>query len=263
MQKIINHIILILCISLFSRAALASVVPLDMDMHKKLTDGITNRLNKSNSKTIEVSYQKQLSLNVADEAINRINFKPGRVSKIIGNVSGFTSILSDDGNNLFITPKEPNGSKIGFAVLLSSGDIIDMSLTVVKSKKPYLISLNFSNNQSESKQSEASLLIDAMRSSRIGKYYVQTARSNVTIPGNSKIKATSSDLYKFGALHGTTLTLQNKTKRTRKSKSDSSIEITENDLIKAFKGVVGVHIENTTLGRGETTKAYIVFKEAV
>ena len=105
MQKIINHIILILCISLFSRAALASVVPLDMDMHKKLTDGITNRLNKSNSKTIEVSYQKQLSLNVADEAINRINFKPGRVSKIIGNVSGFTSILSDDGNNLFITPK--------------------------------------------------------------------------------------------------------------------------------------------------------------
>jgi len=262
MHKIINHIILILCISLFSKVALASFIPLDADMHKKLTDGITKRLNKSNSKTIEVSYQKQLSLNVADEAINRINFKPGRVSKIIGNVSGFTSILSDDGSNLFITPKEPNGSKIDFAVLLSSGDIIDMSLTVVKSKKPYLISLNFSNNQGGSKQSETSLLIDAMRSSTIGKYYVQKTSSNVTIPGNSKIKATSGDIYKFGKLHGTTLTLQNKTKRTRRSKSDSSIEITEDDLIKAFKGVVGVHIENTMLSKGETTKAYIVFKEA-
>ena len=101
-----------------------------------------------------------------------------------------------------------------------------------------------------------------MKNQLIGKYYVQTARSNVTIPGNSKIKATSSDIYKFGNLHRTTLTLQNKTKRTRKSKSDSSIEITEDDLIKAFKGVVGVHIENTMLARGETTKAYIVFKEA-
>jgi len=249
MRKTTNLIITILCVSLFSKVALA--------------DGITKRLDESNSKTIEVSYQKQLSLNVADEAINRINFKRGRVSKIIGNVSGFTSILSDDGSNLFITPKEPNGSKIDFAVLLSSGDIIDISLTVVKSKKPYLISLDFSNNQSGSTKSEVSLLIDAMKSNIIGKYYVQKASSNVTILGNSKIKATSGDIYKFGKLHGTTLTLQNKTKHIRKSKTDSSIKITEDDLIKAFKGVVGVHIENTTLAKGEKTKAYIVFKEVV
>ena len=101
-------------------------------------------------------------------------------------------------------------------MLLSSGDIIDMSLTVVKSKKPYLISLNFSNNQGT--QSEVSSLIEAMQDGVIGKYYVQKSSSNVTIPNKGKIKATSSDLYKFGALHGTTLTLQNKTKRTRNNR---------------------------------------------
>lgn len=263
MLKVINYIILILSILLPSCASLASGFVLDMDMHKKLPDQVTRNLHKDNSKTIEVSYQKQLSLNIADEAINRINFNRARVCKIIGNVSGFTSILSDDGSNLFITPKLSDASKIDFAVLLASGDIIDMSLTVEKSKKPYLISLKFPDHSNQNGKSEVSLLIDAMRSERVGKYYVQKSSSNITIPNSSKIKATSSDIYKFGELHGTILTLQNKSKRTRKDISDTSIEITENDLIKAFKGVVGVYIENNLLARGEKTKAYIVFKEAV
>ena len=261
-RKLRNCIISIFCIGLVSSQALAfATVSIDTILDNKLKNDSSTILSKTNRHIVDVSYQKQLSLNVADEAINRINFSSGRVSKIIGNVSGFSSILSDDGSNLFITPKAPNGSKIDFAVLLSSRDIIDISLTVVKSKKPYLISLNFSNNQGT--QSEVSSLIEAMQDGVIGKYYVQKSSSNVTIPNKGKIKATSSDIYKFGKLHGTTLTLQNKSKGVKKSKSDSSIEISENDLIKAFKGVVGVHIENTILNKGETTKAYIVFKEVV
>lgn len=259
MQKIINHIILILCISLFSKVALACVVPLDTDMHKKLTDGITKRLNKSNSKTIEVSYQKQLSLNVADEAINRINFNHGRVSKIIGNVSGFTSILSDDGSNLFITPRSQAGSKIDFAVLLSSGEIIDLSLSVIKSKKPYLISLKFPDSREQYNQSEVAALIEAMQKGVIGKYYVQQSVSDIS---HDKFKATSSDVYQFKNLRGRVLTLQNNSKRSRGNKS-SIIEIKESDLISAFDGVVGVHIEAKQLARGKQTKAYIVTKEAV
>lgn len=263
MRKVVNQIIVILSISLSPFASLASGFVLDTDMHKKLTDRIAKNSLQNNSKTIEVSYKKQLSLNIADKTINRINFNKARVSKIIGNVSGFTSILSDDGSNLFITAKLPEKSKIDFAVLLSSGDIIDMSLTVVKSKKPYLISLKFPDHEGQNNKNEVSSLIDAMKNSTIGKYYVQESSSNVTIANKDKIKATSGDIYRFGDLHGTSVTLQNIGKRSRKNISDTSIEITESDLMKAFKNVVGVHIENTMLARGEKTKAYIVFKEAV
>tara|TARA_B110000211_G_scaffold134185_1_gene153795 strand:- start:684 stop:848 length:165 start_codon:yes stop_codon:yes gene_type:complete len=52
-------------------------------------------------------------------------------------------------------------------------------------------------------------------------------------------------------------------KKTRKNTQDSSIEITEDNLIRAFGGVVGVHIEKKYLTPSEKTKAYIVFKEVI
>lgn len=249
MRKLINQLICALCIFLSSQVALGfSAEPLKMLSLKR------------NSQTIEVTYQKQLALNIADAAINRISFDQARVSKVIGNVSGSTSILSDDGSNLFITPNMPEKSKIDFAVLLSSGDIIDMSLTVVKSTKPYLISLKFPDHSNDNSPSEVSSLIEAMRNGVISKYYVQKASSNVAIPGKEGIKATSGNIYRFGKLKGTILTLQNKGYRSKRGKAPA-IEIAENDLIGAFKGVVGVHIENSKLNRGEKTKAYIVSQE--
>lgn len=259
MSRIINHIILTLLIALSSCSAFGSGFVFDLDTHKKLTDKITKNSLQNNSKTIEVSYGKQLSLNIAGEAINRISFNSARVSKIIGNVSGFTSILSDDGSNLFITPKSPEKSKIDFAVLLSSGEIIDLSLSVVKGKKPYLISLKFPDSREQYNQSEASALIAAMRKGVIGKYYVQQSVSDIS---HDKFKVTSSDVYQFKNLRGRILTLQNNSKRSRGNKS-STIEITESDLISAFDGVVGVHIEAKQLAIGKQTKAYIVTKEAV
>ena len=262
MSRIINHIILTLlialssCVAFGSRSALDAV---DINMHDKMINIVNQHSLQKNSQTIEVSYGKQLSLNIADEAINRINFNHGRVSKIIGNVSGFTSILSDDGSNLFITPRSQAGSKIDFAVLLSSGEIIDLSLSVVKSKKPYLISLKFPDSREQYHQSEVAALIEAMRKGAIGKYYVQQSVSDIS---HDKFKATSSDVYQFKNLRGRVLTLQNNSKRSRGNKS-SIIEITESDLISAFDGVVGIHIEAKQLARGKKTKAYIVTKEAV
>ena len=259
MSRIINHIILTLLIALSSCVAFGSGFVFDLDTHKKLTDKITKNSLQKNTQTIEVSYGKQLSLNIADEAINRINFNHGRVSKIIGNVSGFTSILSDDGSNLFITPRSQAGSKIDFAVLLSSGEIIDLSLSVIKSKKPYLISLKFPDSREQYNQSEVSALIAAMQKGVIGKYYVQQSASDIS---HDKFKVTSSDVYQFKNLRGRVLTLQNNSKRPRGNKS-SIMEITESDLISAFDGVVGIHIEAKQLARGKKTKAYIVTKEAV
>ena len=262
MSRIINHIMLTLLIALSSCVAFGSRSELDavdINMQDKMINIVNRHSLQKNTQTIEVSYGKQLSLNIADEAINRINFNRGRVSKIIGNVSGFTSILSDDGSNLFITPKLPEKSKIDFAVLLSSGEIIDLSLSVVKSKKPYLISLKFSESKEQYNQSEIAALIEAMQKGVIGKYYVQQSASKIS---HNKFKVTSSDVYQFKNLRGRVLTLQNNSKRSRGNKS-SIMEITESDLISAFDGVVGVYIEAKQLARGKKTKAYIVTKEAV
>ena len=49
-----------------------------------------------NNKEIDVIYEQQLHLNIANEAVNRINFDNQRIVKIIGNTSGFNTILSDD-----------------------------------------------------------------------------------------------------------------------------------------------------------------------
>jgi hypothetical protein len=267
-RKLRNCIMSIFCVGLVSSQAFATtpIDTIDTILDTKLKKASSAKLSNANSKIVDISYQQQLSLNIADEAINRINFKHGRVSKIIGNVSGFTSILSDDGANLFISPKLPEKSKIDFAVLLASGDIIDISLTVVKSKKPYLISLNF-DEHNQSAKSEVASLIEAMQDGVIGKYYVQKASSNVTISNQPKITATSSDIYRFGNLHGTTLTLTNKNKKSRNSnrnsKPNSRIEVTENDLMQAFRGVVGIRIANRYLAPTESTKAYIVFREAI
>ena len=205
------------------------------------------------TKHIEVTYEQQLYLNIANEAVNRINFDNQRVVKIIGNISGFTSILSDDGSNLFIAPKVPLGSKIDFALLLATGDIIDFSLNVVKSKIPYLVKLQFPSDAAMLQKSEAVSMIAAMRQGVIGKYYVQKAKSTINIPTKPDIQASIYNSYRIGHLYGNSLILQNKNRF-------HSIEINAAELAHIFSGVKAVHVDKKTLAPNEKTKAYMVFK---
>jgi hypothetical protein len=208
---------------------------------------------KARSKEIDVIYEQQLHLNIANEAVNRINFDNQRIVKIIGNTSGFNSILSDDGSNLFIAPQSPLGSKIDFAVLLASGDVIDLSLNVVKSKIPYLTSLKFPNNSEKIQISEARSMINAMRNKQIGKYYVQENTHNITLPKKQDLRTTIYNSYRFGNLHGNSLTLQNKNRFL-------TIEINAAELAQIFSGIRAVHVDKKILAPREKTKAYIVFK---
>ena len=131
------------------------------------------------AKSIEIIYQQQVHLNIASDAINRINFANFRVVKLIGNVSSITCILSDNGSDLFITPKLPQGKKIDFSALLSSGDIIDFSLKVVKSEIPYLVKLKFGSDIAPQNKNEAAKMIEAMSKGILGKYYVQKSNKKI------------------------------------------------------------------------------------
>ena len=208
---------------------------------------------KARSKEIDVIYEQQLHLNVANEAVNRINFNNKRIIKIIGNTSGHSSILSDDGSNLFIVPQSPVGSKIDFTVLLASGDVIDLSLNVVKSKTPYLTSLKFPDDSAKLHISEAKLMLNAMKNQRIGKYYVQERKSGIDLPEKPDLRATIYNNYRFGNLHGNSLILQNKSRFL-------TIEINAAELTQIFSGIRAVHVDKKTLTPREKTKAYIVFR---
>ena len=207
------------------------------------------------TKPIEIIYQQQLHLNVASDAVNRINFDNFRVVKLIGNISSFTSVLSDQGSDLFIAPKLQAGKKIDFSALLASGDIIDFSLNIVKNSVPCLVKLKFPNNMAGMNKSEAAKMIEAMHNGKADKYYVQKSTKKINIPTNHEIKAVAQNSYRFGNWRGTSLILEN-TNRSR------SLEITVSELARSFDGIAAIYIEQgLVLPRGKT-KAYIVFKEA-
>lgn len=227
-----------------------------------VTSPLTFADNQEEIHPIEITYEKQVHLEIAHAAVNRINFGSFRVIKIIGNINGFNNTLSDSGSDLFIVPTLPAGEKIDFSALLSSGYVIDFSLTVVRSKKPYLVKLKLPSKLPLKYKSEVVKMIEAMSSGTIGKYYVQNSlqklSSNISIPINtllsSKIKIIAQDSYRYGDLFGVSLNLQNL--------SNVPCYVTADDLVDTLRLVAAVWIEKEHLPSKAKTKAFLVFKGA-
>lgn len=207
---------------------------------------------------IEITYQEPVTFNIASQAVNRISFDNFQVTKIIGQLSGFNNVLSDDGSSLFIAPKLPVGRSIMFSALLSSGDIIDFSLKIVKSKSPSLVKLKLSgSNIAALDKSEAVKMIEAMSSEINSNYYVQTTRntisSHINISAKPSVKILIKDNYRFGNLRGYVLSIRNTHRK-------DACEITADDLAFSFSKVVAARIEQPLLLPGGKTKGYIVLQ---
>lgn len=207
---------------------------------------------------IEITYQRPVTFNIANEAVNRISFDNFQVTKIIGRLSHFNSTLSDNGSSLFITPKLPVGQSIMFSALLSSGDIIDFSIKVVKSKSPSLIQLKLSgNNTAAPDKNSASKMIEAISLGVNSNYYVQTASSKmssqINIPTKPALKIIIKDNYRFGNLRGYALDIHNLNRM-------HACEITTDDLASSLSKVVAARIEQKLLPPGGKTKGYIVLQ---
>ncbi len=203
------------------------------------------------SDAMSVTYGKQLSLKIANKAVNRINFDNQRAIKIIGQTGGFSSILSDNGSDLFITPKCDVGKNIDFAVLLAGGGIIDLSLKVIASNIPYIATLKFSTNESIQETSEVVSMMEAMKRNEVGKYYVEQNTNPVNIIYKPYIKAYIYESYRFGDLTGKAFILQNKN-------SKQKITISEVELASLFSNVKAIYLEKPSLDPKERAKAYVI-----
>lgn len=184
-------------------------------------------------KHIKINYQKSLPLTISSSGINHISFWPFRIEKIIGDTSTFTANTGENstGSELFITSKAPGGSKINMSVMLSNGRILDLALNVLESVDPKIVELDFggSADTMHEIQLQALNMIDAMKRGVSGKYYVRHLKDpiNLAITKNYKIKQISN--YRYGALEGATLVIQNTSKH--------SISIKASDLASYFSDI--------------------------
>ena len=191
---------------------------------------------------IEISYMRQVQIDVASNKVNRINFDNFRVIKLIGNISSFTGILSDQGSDLFIAPKIPPGNRVEFSAMLSSGET------------PSLVKLKFSGNKNVKGKSEALQMIEAMCIGKTGKYYVQNSVYKIEIPPLPEVKATAVSSYRFGNLRGIVLILENTDRR-------KALEVTADKLAASFAKVVAIHVRESLLPAKGKMRVYMVFKE--
>jgi len=201
----------------------------------------------------EVKYEKQMKLMLASGKVNHINFSSFRIAKIIGNNQNFNFVVSDDGSNLFLTPKIPSGSIVDFSVVGAQGAVLDFSLQVVESVSPSLIKLIFESPAAYSIDNEANKMIFAMSAGRVQKYYVQKVERKINISSKPNIKIIQKNSYRWQGLQGAILLLKNTDSRHK-------AQITPDDLALNFGNIKAVFIEKRELNPLGETKAFVVFK---
>ena len=205
---------------------------------------------------IKVQYQTPLYLEISSSGINHISFWPFRVEKIIGDTSSFTANTGENGSGseLFITSKVPSGSKINLSVMLTSGMIVDLALNVVESVDPKIVDLDFgmSTDTMHEIKLQALDMVDAMKRGVTGKYYVRHLKKPITLATAKDYKIKQISNYRYGALEGAVLVIQNTSKR--------SITIKPSDIASYFNDIDTYAIEREMILGRSSTKAYIVFR---
>ena len=204
------------------------------------------------SGSIRVKYGKPIKLSITDKAMNRIGFGGHVISKIIGDNNSINSIVSDNGSELFLTSKVVAGKMINISVLLTTGDIVDLTLEVIKRKEPTFATLVFNKTKDLLKKSEAVKMIETMSSRSIGKYYVQQIREIKNLPNHKDIKLIQKSSYRYKKIQGLSLLIENR--------GNKSVTLTEEDIYAGFDNILAVYIDQKELAPRKSTDAYVVFK---
>jgi hypothetical protein len=206
-------------------------------------------------KTAKIKYIKPIDLTISASGVNRISLAPHIITTIWGDGSEYSATLSNNGSELFITSKVPENSKIVLAVGLAGGKVVDLMLNTVKASVPKIINLNLQNVESKSEMLKiaAKQMLKAMRMQSKGKYYVREVSNQIQMSATNSLLAKQERIYQFGNLIGTSLTLQNKGK--------SAVSVNALSLVKAFKDVVAVQVDNVILTTGQKTKAFLVMQK--
>ncbi len=208
---------------------------------------------------IEVEYGKQLLLQISSVGINRISFAPERITRIIGDISNYSSLLTDKGSELFLTSKLAAGKNFNISVILASGGVIDITAQVIESSQPKVIKLLFSKsfNAFSQEQAEARLMIKAMEQNNKGKYYVESVNNTkfILADKHKSLKGVTLEhycSYKFGDLRGVCLELTNQNKGV--------INLDAKTIAQEFENVESLAIRHSTLQSRKKTQLFIVFR---
>lgn len=224
---------------------------------------------------VSIKYGKAQIVDIAADKVNRLSFAPLVVKSLWGEGSKYKAVLSDSGRELFISPQVAVGESVELAAELADCRIIDLILTSKAAATRQIVHIGL-NGAIESRLAaeriEAAAMIKAMRQGVMGKYYVLADREEVAVELSriisgyeekeigkrqkwAKINAVQEEVYRFGNLQGVVLVLRNI--------GSIAVKIEAEKLGSMFENCIAVSIEQDSLAKGQTSRAYLVLKRKV
>lgn len=201
-----------------------------------------------------IKYKKPLDLKISAVGMNRISLAPNIITTIWGDSSEYNATLSGNGSELFLTSKLEENNNIALAVELSGGKVIDLLLHTTDDPSPKIIELNLQKIESKSKRldKEVRAMLEAMQVGLKGKYYVREVNHRFKINNNS-LFVKQNQLYQFGKLRGMALKLKNRRKK--------GVSIDVVNVLKSFRNLLAIQIDEMILKPGQETTAFLVMEE--
>lgn len=210
--------------------------------------GAVSKSRASLDKKLEIEYLKPIELNINSGGINRLNFGDERIKKIVGDVSQYRAVLSDNGSDLFLTSKLAPSGVIDLTLMTARSRAIDLRLHVRDKADGAIISLelNEQNDFEQDERLEIAKMIEAMKSNTWGKYFVEDRTRVIKLPNKPGKVLNEYVSYRYGDLMGAGFY----EKRKRGSK------LGREDIKGLFKDVLAMSIDDS----GNELRVFVVFK---
>lgn len=170
------------------------------------------------SKTITVSHDFPIHLDLSVEHVNRIHFADKQIKKIVGDASGHSIILSENRKDMFVQLNVQQDQIINLSVIDVAGYVMDLEILAVTSKYPSIVTLKSADRdlKKESEEiSEAKQMLGFMQKGLKGKYYTLDGGDvfNCGVFGQNVNCQIIAD-YRFGEYRGIGLKVHNKDSKT-------------------------------------------------
>jgi len=225
-------------------------------MNKYLTSSVAITLLCSASFALAQKYQAvpdgRLTAKVSKSGLNRISNWPYQIVQVTGDDSTFRLKSDEDGKNIYLMPLRPVGDKIEISIKNNAGFVQDLELEVAAIKgQSIAIDSNKIHNVSKTLQQQIlSQMLQAMRSSKGGKFYVQNTKKGLDSIDNLAVVQTK--LYKWQDLVGGVFVVTNNTKL------EQSINVAQ--FIKRFDHVLTSFVTSESLAPKQSSHIFVIQK---
>lgn len=221
-------------------------------------DRVKSFAERQNEELI-IEYTKPISIELSSNFINRFNFKNNRISKIVGDHSKFTSVLSSDGSNLFLTSKIPSENEFDISVIDVHAEVFDLHFILKKTTKPTLLTLikpKLIETDACLSKTEVGEMIKAMKQGYQGKYYVSLLNRDVAITLPEDLKIEQYAQYRYGKLYGACFEVKNTSRK-------KTITFSEDEIASSFEHLIAVSAEKMVLSPLQSSRVFVIFEGEV